>query len=153
MVLAENCPQQPNMSALYRELETERNMGIRLLEALERAELFVGIDQGPGKLKHLSRPAKIFLGDTNLMSALVPRPDVGALRETFFANQLRASGHAVTTPDSGDFIIDGKWLFEIGGAKKRFSQIKDLPDSYVVNDGVELGIGNKIPLWLFGFLY
>jgi len=153
MVLAESCPQQPNMSALYRELETERNMGIRLLEALERAELFAGIDQGPGKLKHLSRPAKIFLGDTNLMSALVPQPDVGALRETFFANQLRASGHAVTTPDSGDFIIDGKWLFEIGGAKKRFSQIRDLPDSYVVNDGVELGIGNKIPLWLFGFLY
>lgn len=153
MVLAGSCPQQPNMSALYRELETERNMGLRLLEALERAELFAGIDQGPGKLKHLSRPAKIFLGDTNLMNALVPHPDAGALRETFFANQLRAAGHVLTTPNSGDFTVDGKWLFEVGGAKKRFSQIKDLPDSYVVNDGVEFGIGNKIPLWLFGFLY
>ena len=32
-------------------------------------------------------------------------------------------------------------------------QIADLPDSYVVNDGVSVGHGNKIPLWLFGFLY
>ena len=153
MVLAKSCPQQPNMSALYRELETERNMGLRLLEALERAELFAGIDQGPSKLKHLSRPEKIFLGDTNLMNALVPRPDVGAVRETFFANQLKASGHSVLTPEKGGFIVDGGPLFEIGGEGKGFGQSKDLKDSYVVNDGVEMGIGNKIPLWLFGFLY
>ena len=153
MVLAKSCPQQPNMSALYRELETERNMGLRLLEALERAELFVGVDQGPGKLKHLSRPAKIFLGDTNLMSALVARPDTGALRETFFANQLRAAGHAILAPDKGDFVVDGKWLFEVGGEGKGFRQIKDERNSFVVNDGVESGIDNKIPLWLFGFLY
>ena len=153
MVLARSCPQQPNMSALYRELETERNMGIRLLEALERAELFAGIDQGPSKLKHLSRPEKIFLGDTNLMNALVPNPDVGAIRETFFANQLRAAGHDVKSPAQGDFVIDGKHLFEIGGSGKKFSQIKDLPDSYVVADGIETGLGNKIPLWLFGLLY
>ena len=153
MVLAKSCPQQPNMSALYRELETERNMGLRLLEALERAELVIGVDQGPGKLKHLSRPAKIFLGDTNLMNALVATPDMGAMRETFFANQLLAAGHAVLAPDKGDFISDGKWLFEIGGEGKGFRQIKDERDSFVVNDGVETGIDNKIPLWLFGFLY
>ena len=93
MVLAKCCPQQPNMSELYRQLETERNMGLRLLEALERAELFTGVDVGSLKLKHLSRPAKIFLGDPNLMNALAPQPDVGAIRETFFVNQLRASGH------------------------------------------------------------
>ena len=153
MVLARSCPQQPNMSALYRELETERNMGLRLLQALERAELFVGVDQGEGKLKHLSRPEKIFLGDTNLMNALVPRPDAGAIRETLFTNQLRAAGHDVKTPDKGDFVVDGQFLFEIGGAGKGFSQIRDISKSYVVNDGVELGLGNKIPLWLFGFLY
>ncbi|MCR5413469.1 MAG: AAA family ATPase [Kiritimatiellae bacterium] len=153
MVLAKSCPQQPNMSALYRELETERNMGVRLLEALERAELFAGVDQGPGKLKHLSRPEKIYLGDTNLMNALVAAPDAGALRETFFANQLRAAGHDLKTPAKGDFVVDSRQIFEIGGAGKGFGQIKDVADSYVVNDGVELGIGNKIPLWLFGFLY
>ena len=153
MVLARSCPQQPNMSALYRELETERNMGIRLLEALERAELFAGIEQRTEKLKHLSRPEKIFLGDTNLMNALVPNPDVGAIRETFFANQLRAAGHDVKSPAQGDFVIDEKHLFEVGGSGKKFTQIKDIPNSYVVADGIEAGLGNKIPLWLFGLLY
>ena len=153
MILAKACPQQPNMSALYRELETERNMGLRLLEALERAELFSAIDTCGGKLKHLSHVSKIFLGDTNLMNALVARPDIGAVRETFFANQLRAKGHSLLAPEKGDFVVDEHHLFEVGGAGKKFSQIKDIPDSYVVNDDVELGIGNKIPLWLFGFLY
>jgi len=153
MVLAKSCPQQPNMSELYRQLETERNMGIRLLEALERAELFTGIDSGALKLKHLSRPEKIFLGDTNLMSALVPQPDVGALRETFFVNQLRASGHSLMAPAKGDFIVDDASLFEVGGDTKGFGQIKDIEDSYVVNDDTEIGVGNKIPLWLFGLLY
>ena len=153
MVLARDCPQQPNMSALYRELETNRNLGLKLLDALERAELLATVESGSLKLKRLSRPGKVFLGDTNLMYALVSSPDVGAVRETFFANQMRAAGHGVEFPEQGDFIIDRKWLFEIGGHGKGFSQIKDLPDSYVVNDGVELGIGRKIPLWLFGLMY
>lgn len=153
MVLAKSCPQQPNMSELYRQLETERNMGLRLLEALERAELFAGVDAGSLKLKHLSRPEKIFLGDTNLMKALVPQPDVGALRETFFVNQLRAAGHALCVPARGDFIVDDESLFEVGGGGKGFGQIKDISNSYVVNDDTEVGIGNRIPLWLFGFLY
>jgi hypothetical protein len=153
MVLARDCPQQPNMSELYRELETNRNLGLKLLAALERAELFATVESGSPKLKRLSRPGKVFLGDTNLMHALVPMPDIGAVRETFFANQLRAAGHGVESPEQGDFVIDGKWLFETGGRSKGFSQIKDKSDSFVVNDGIELGIGNKIPLWLFGFLY
>ncbi len=54
---------------------------------------------------------------------------------------------------SRDKIADDRYLFEVGGKGKGFDQIKDIPDSFVVNDGVEVGIGNKIPLWLFGFLY
>ena len=75
------------------------------------------------------------------------------MRETFFANQLRAAGHSLLAPDKGDFVVDGSSLFEIGGVGKGFGQIKDVKDSYVVNDGIEAGHGNKIPLWLFGFLY
>ena len=88
----------------------------------------------------------------NLMAALVPETDMGTLRECFFVNQVRP-GHDLAYPPAGDVLVDGKWLFEIGGRGKGFSQIKDMPDSYVVNDGVELGIGKKIPLWLFGLLY
>lgn len=153
MVLAGSCPQTPNMSALYRELETNRNLGLKMLDALQRAELLAVLDSETAKLKQLSKPEKIFLGDGNLMYALVPNPDMGALRETLFLNQLRAAGHSLTSPEKGDFLVDGKWLFEVGGPGKTFRQIADEKNSFVVNDGVETGIGNKIPLWLFGFLY
>ena len=154
MVIAGSCPQQsPNMSALYRELETNRNLGLKMFSALERTELIAVLSTGNDKLKNLSRPEKIFLGDTNLMHALVPSPASGTVRETYFTNQLRASGHEVSSPSQGDFLVDGKHLFEVGGKGKGFKQIADVPDSYVVNADVEIGIGNKIPLWLFGFLY
>ena len=77
----------------------------------------------------------------------------GTVRETFFLNQLRCAGHKVVYPAQGDFLVGGRYLFEIGGRGKGLDQIKDIPDSFVVNDGVETGIGKKIPLWLFGFLY
>lgn len=49
--------------------------------------------------------------------------------------------------------MDDKFTFEIGGAKKRFEQIKDMPNSYMTAYDIEVGVGNKIPIWLFGFLY
>ena len=153
MVLAGSCPQQPNMSALYRELETNRNLGIKMLNMLERAELVLALESATPKLKRRSSPEKLFLGDTNLMYALVGSPDPGAVRETFFANQLVASVHEAKAPEHGDFLVDGSLLFEIGGTRKRFMQIRDIPNSFVVSDGIELGIGNRLPLWLFGMLY
>ena len=155
MILSASCPQTPNMSELYAELETDRNAGIKMFDLLEKAELVASaeLDGKKAKLKRLGVAEKLFLGDTNLMFALVSRPDIGAVRETFFANQMRASGQVFSIPPAGDFRVGDKWLFEIGGKGKGFSQIKDEPNSYVVNDGVETGLGNKIPLWLFGFLY
>ena len=152
MVLAESCPQTPNMSNLYRELNTSRDQGLKMLKALERAGLLSLVDAKGRKLDDLSKPEKIYVDNANLMHALVPRADVGVARETFFNNQLR-HGHVVTYTGVGDFVVDGKWTFEVGGRKKSFAQIADLPDSYVVNDDVSVGRGNKIPLWLFGFLY
>lgn len=152
MVLAASVPQQPNMSKLYRELETERNTGLKMLNALDRGGLLALVPPKGESLKNLSRPEKIYCDNTNLMYALVPRIDIGTARETFFFNQVRKD-HAVVFSGTGDFLVAGRWHFEIGGAHKGFDQIKDMPKSFVVNDGVELGLGNKIPLWLFGFLY
>ena len=55
--------------------------------------------------------------------------------------------------DKGDFIINDNYVFEIGGASKDAKQLKGNKNGYVVNDDVEIGFDNKIPLWLFGFLY
>ena len=152
-VLAASCPQQPNMSALYRELETDRNQGLKMLSALERAGLLALVPSGKDSLKNLSRPEKIFCANPNLMHALVSRADAGTIRETFFVNQLQAAGHQVVCAEQGDFTVDGRFRFEVGGRKKRFTQIKDIPDSFVAADDLESGFGNRIPLWLFGFLY
>ena len=59
----------------------------------------------------------------------------------------------LSLPETGDCLVDGKYLFEIGGKKKSYNQIKDMNDSYVVADNTEVGMGNKIPLWIFGFMY
>ena len=152
-ILADSVPQTPKMAVLYRELETDRNQGLKILKALARSGLLGLLSTEKVSLKDMSRPDKIYLDNTNLMYALSGEVDTGCRRETFFLNQLRASGHDVTYPKNGDFLVDGKHLFEVGGSGKGFSQIKDLPDSYVAADDIEVGIGNKIPLWLFGFLY
>lgn len=153
VILAASCPQQPNMSMLYRELETDRNQGMKMLSVLERARLLALVGSGKNTLKSMSRPEKIYCDNPNLMYALMSKPDIGAIRETFFVNQLRAAGHSVGYPASGDFVVDSKMVFEIGGKQKRYAQIKDIPDSYLAVDDLEVGFGNRIPLWLFGFLY
>lgn len=56
-------------------------------------------------------------------------------------------------PRHGDFMADGRYIFEVGGSGKTFDQIADLPDSYIAVDGIETGSGARIPLWMFGFLY
>ena len=152
MVLAESCPQTPVMSDLYRELDTGRDQGLKMLKALVRAGLLALVDSKGRKLDSLSKPEKIYLDNPTLMNALVPRVDAGVRRETFFCNQLRKD-HQIAFTGVGDFVVDGKWTFEVGGKGKGFGQIADVPDSFVVNDNVAVGRGNKIPLWLFGFLY
>lgn len=37
--------------------------------------------------------------------------------------------------------------------RKTFDQIADLPNSYLAVDNIEIGNGNRIPLWMFGCLY
>jgi len=153
-VLAASCPQTPNMPKLYAQLETDRKNGLKILYALERAGLLALMSRERREtLKSLPTPDKIMCDNTNLLFALASRPDEGAKRETFFMNALRQSAHALSYPEKGDFLVDGKHLFEVGGKGKGFDQIKDVPNSYVVQDDVEVGFGNKIPLWLFGFLY
>ena len=153
MILASSCPQLPKMKELYAQLETDRNQGLKMMYALERAGLLSLLSAKTSDFGNLSRPDKIYCNNTNLMYALSDAVNTGTLRESFFLNQLRGGGHAVAYPGAGDFLVDKKFLFEVGGKGKGFDQIKDVPNSFVVNDDVEIGFGNRIPLWLFGFLY
>lgn len=152
-ILAQTCPQTPNMSELYSQLDTDRNQGIKMLYILERANLINLLSSEKASFKTMSKPNKIYCDNTNIMYSLAEEINTGTKRETFFLNQLRSAGHVVTYPKQGDFMVDGKYLFEVGGKTKSFDQIKDIPDSFLAIDDVEIGRGNKLPLWMFGLLY
>ena len=152
MILAQRVPQTPKMNELYAQLETGRDQGLKMLHLLDRAGLVSLLSSEAKSLKQLSKPDKIYLGNPNLMYCLSQNIDTGTLRETFFNNQLRVA-HSLVLPSKGDFLVDEKWLFEVGGKTKDFSQIKDIPNSFLALDGIEFGQGNRIPLWMFGLLY
>jgi predicted AAA+ superfamily ATPase len=101
----------------------------------------------------LQKQEKIYFENTNLAYTLAQsNTDIGNMRETFFLNQL-SYNHSVEYPNSGDFWVDKKLLFEIGGKNKTDKQIKTSSSAYIAADNIEYGFGKKIPLWQFGMLY
>lgn len=152
MVIAGNVPLEPNINKLAAELESTRDQTLKMLYLLDRAALLYLLTDKAKDYKHLTGPKKVYLNNANLMYALSGQISKGTLRETFFANQVGAVS-ALTMPKQGDFMADGKYLFEVGGSRKTFDQIADLPNSYLALDDIETGSGNRIPLWMFGCLY
>ncbi len=151
MIIAANVPFTPNVTKLAEQLGSSRDQTLRMLYLLDRAGLLCLLTDKAKDYKHLVNPAKIYLNNGNLMYALSVVVNEGTLRETFFANQVGLAA-SLTMPKSGDFLVDGKYLFEVGGSRKSFRQIADIPDSYLAVTDIEVGYGNRIPLWLFGFL-
>lgn len=152
MIICEQVPFEPNMSKLWKQLDTNNELGLRMLYALDKAQILGLLTSKTKSYKHLCKPDKIYLGNPNLMHVLCPRIDKGNERETFFYSQLRVANE-VKYPKKGDFLVNDKYLFEVGGSGKTFDQIADVPDSFLAVDDTEVGHGNRIPLWLFGLLY
>lgn len=152
MIISERVPFEPNMSELWKQLVTNNDLGLRMLYALDKAQILSLLTSKTKNYKFLYKPDKIFLGNTNLMHVLCPSVHKGNERETYFMSQL-AVLHDVKHPLKGDFLIDDRYLFEVGGRKKSFEQIADIADSFLAVDDTEVGHGNRIPLWMFGFIY
>jgi predicted AAA+ superfamily ATPase len=152
MLIAQNLPLMPNINKLTVQLDTSRDLCLKMLYALDRAKLIQLLTENVKDYKHIITPKKIYLNNTNLMRALAIKSEIGTVRETFFANQTSAVA-TLTMPKKGDFLINSTSLFEVGGQGKKFDQIKDIPNSFLAVDDTEVGFGNRIPLWMFGFLY
>lgn len=152
MVIAENVPLEPNINKLAAQLESTRDQTLKMLYLLDRAGLLWLLTDKTKDYKHLTGPKKIYLNNTNLMYALSTKVSEGTIRETFFANQV-GTVTSLTMPKQGDFMANGKYLFEVGGSRKTFDQIANLPNSYLAIDDIEIGNGHRIPLWIFGCLY
>ena len=152
-IIAASVPFTPNISELSSLVDTTRPSLLMYLEALEKTNAILALDKEAKGLKRLVKPEKIYLGNTNYSYAFAEeRTDIGNLRETFFYSLLNVT-NKVTYSDKTDFLVDSKYSFEIGGKRKGQSQISGLSDAYIVKDDIEIGFGNQIPLWLFGFIY
>jgi predicted AAA+ superfamily ATPase len=150
-IISASLPYIPNMSTLSGVMGTSRNQILKLFDLLDRAGIIRQLFVSVGGPKSLAKPQKILLDNSSLMYAL-NMPQIGAVRESTFASFVGVD-HRVNFAKDGDFVVDGRYLFEVGGKGKGFAQIRNIPDSFVAADDIEFGLGNKIPLWLFGFLY
>lgn len=150
--IASLVPYTPNINDLSGIIETDRKSLLSYLQYLDRAKLLLQLHSDTKRLAELAKPTKLYVDNTNLLFALSKNTQSGTLRETFFANQLSHS-HELTIPTAGDFLIDDTYLFEVGGKGKTFKQIRNVENRFVAYDDMEIGLGNKIPLWLLGLLY
>jgi predicted AAA+ superfamily ATPase len=151
-VICYSKPFELNITKVASNIEVSRNTLYSYLDHLEKGDLLNAINDNKKGLTSLSKPEKLYLNNTNLSYALCSEPEIGTIRECFFANQLKES-HEVTTSNQGDFMVDDKYIFEVGGKNKGFKQIKDLDNAYVVQDTDTTEDNRKVPLWLFGFMY
>jgi len=152
-LISKSVPFTPNISALSQQVGVSRNSLLNYLSWLERAGLVRLLPLKGGGFNVLAKPEKIYLDNTNFIHAFEPQqPNLGNERETFFFNQV-SSVAKVTAAKRGDFLLDDAITVEVGGRNKTPSQLPDASSSYLALDNIEYGSGNRIPLWLFGFLY
>jgi predicted AAA+ superfamily ATPase len=152
-VISESVPFKPNIEKLSERIGISKNTLKDYLHYLNDALLINMLYSDSKGISRLTKPDKIYLHNPNLMFALANNSsNIGNLRETFFYNTLSAK-HGVSYTPKGDFLIDGRYTFEVGGKNKSQKQIQGVENAYLAVDGIETGYGNQIPLWLFGFLY
>jgi predicted AAA+ superfamily ATPase len=152
-IIARLVPYKPNVRKLADQIGVTWETLLRYLFYLEKAQIVKWLGKDTHGINYLNKPEKLYLQNTNLIYALAEESsNMGAIRETFVLNQLSVA-HKISYPASGDFLLDGKYTFEVGGKGKPSHQIKGINNAYLVKDDIEFGSKGVIPLWMFGLLY
>ena len=153
-VLASSVPYEVDTTKLAAVIGLSRNSLLAYLANMERAELLKLLYSDLYSVKKMQKPDKIYIQNPNLLYVLASeRVQTGTARETFVINQLSVKHEVEYGKKNGDFVVDRKYTFEVGGADKDFSQIADIPNSYVLADNMEYPVGHKLPLWMVGLIY
>ncbi len=151
--VASSAPFTPNITKLSEKVGVSRNMLVQSIKILERAGLVNELYKDTSGIGVMTKPEKLYLNNSNLMHALAKEnTNIGNVRETFFLNQFKGL-HEINRSETADFVIDKIYTFEIGGKNKTKKQIANIANAYVAKDNIEIGFGNIIPVWLFGFMY
>ncbi|MGB1008701.1 MAG: ATP-binding protein, partial [Thiolinea sp.] len=139
VMLCQSEPYDVNISKLCGAVELNQKTLYKYLGLLQTAGLLRLLGAKSSGVSIISKPDKLYLNNTNLFSVFCDRPKAGTLRETFFASTLSYQ-HTLNYPKGGDFIVDERYVFEVGGRSKSKKQIKDEQLAWVVADGLEIGV-------------
>lgn len=153
-IIAGLVPFKPNIANLSREMGVARDTLLRYISYLAKADIISTLYSDSDGMRQFNKPEKIYLNNPNMIYALsaFTKQEIGTVRETFFMNQV-SHLHSLSYSPFGDFLMDSKFTFEVGGQSKKRKQVAHLKNAYIVQDDIEHSIGNIIPIWLFGFLY
>ena len=153
-VLAASDPYEVDITRMSVQSGLQRPTVLAYLKYLSDAKLIRLLYSNLINVKKMQKPDKIYIEDTNMLCALASHPvKEGTMRETFAITHLSVGHEVEYGKQHGDFVVDGKYTFEVGGAGKGFKQIADISNSYILADDIDFPLGNKLPLWLIGFLY
>lgn len=153
-LIAEEVPFELNANKLAGSLEIGRDTVVEYLKYLGDAKVLNLLYSDKKKMGKLAKPDKVYMENPNILYALAPdKADIGTVRESFAVNSLSESHLVENGKIQGDFKVDSRYTFEIGGRSKDFSQIAGVPDSYIFADDWDIPDGAKLPLWMLGFLY
>ena len=152
LIISASNPYELNVTKVAGNVEVSRNTLYAYLQNLDKGGLLNIVGSTKKGISKLSKPEKLYLNNTNIFYTFGTEAKVGTIKETFFVSQLKHL-YDIEVSDKGDFVVDKKYTFEVGGTSKKFKQIKDVDNSYLVIDTDSTENRHKIPLWLFGFLY
>lgn len=146
-IITSETPFSPNVSKLAADVKTSRATVMNYLRYLKNAKL-IQLLYANNNGNELKKPDKVYMHNTNLLYAIAPENvEKTNLRQTFFYNQ---AGYIfpVSSSEKADFLVNNTWHFLVGGHKTEPGK-----GQFAAADMIETGSKNKIPLWLFGFLY
>ena len=151
-IIARSVPFKPNYQKLSQMLDINRAQVKDYMLYLEKAGLVKQLRDSTGGIRALGKVEKVYLANTALAYLLGgSQTDIGNVRETFFFSQTQ-NGYDVLSSTTADFQIEDL-TFEVGGSNKGQRQIREVTNGFVVKDDITTGMGNIIPLWMFGLLY
>ncbi len=153
-ILSSNVPYALDTVKLSKMAELSRTTLLQYLQNLSEARLIQLLYSDVTNVKRLQKPDKIYMENPNMLHALATtQVNEGTEREVFFINQLSSKHIVEYSKTSADFTIDHQYTIEVGGRSKEGKQIAGVANGYIASADEEYVLGNKIPLWLFGFLY
>ena len=147
-LLAVAAPNSPNVSQLSKAIGASRATVMNYIKYLSDARL-VNMLYPEGEC-FPKKPANVYLYNSNLMYPVRPMEvNVQTVRETFFFNQLLKDNKVNEGGRNARFLVNGRYLFRVEESIKA----RNNAELFYAVDKAEVGVGNMIPLWLFGFLY